>query len=183
MDMQRSTTPERAISTSRRSSTMADTRTQRDGRVDFDFLIGQWKVHHRLLRKRPEGSTTWEQFGGTAVVRKVLGGLGNIDEISMERVSGRLYGMTVRLYDPLSQQWSIYWADNVHGGLQPPTIGAFADGRGVFFSHEPFEGKHIFVRYIWSTISDNSCSWEQAYSADGGQTWEINWIMEFSRQP
>jgi hypothetical protein len=161
---------------------MADTRAERDGRADFDFLIGQWKVHHRRLQERLKGSLSWEEFDGTAVVRKVLGGLGNIDEISMERASGRLEGMTVRLYNPLAQQWSIYWADNVHGGLQSPTIGAFTDGRGVFYAHEPFEGKHIFVHYIWSAITDSSCRWEQAFSTDGGQTWETNWIMEFSRQ-
>jgi hypothetical protein len=161
---------------------MADERTEHNGRADFGFFMGRWHVQHRRLRERLKGSTSWEEFEGTSVARPVLGGLGNIDENTMERASGRLEGLTVRLYDPRSGQWSIYWADSVNGGLQTPMIGSFADGRGEFFAHEPFEGKHILCRFIWSDITATACRWEQAFSADGGQTWETNWIMEFTRQ-
>lgn len=154
-----------------------------DGRADFDFFIGHWKVHNRRLRERLKGSTAWEEFEGTAVARKVLGGLGNTDEVSFERESGRLEGMTLRLYDPQSQQWSLYWADNVTSILQTPMVGGFENGRGEFFAQEIFAGKSIFSRFIWSEITDSSCRWEQAFSSDGGKTWETNWIMEFTRQP
>lgn len=155
--------------------------SKRDGRADFDFLIGSWKGHHRRLRERLKGSTAWEEFEGPLVVRKVLGGLGNFDELTMDRSSGRMEGVTLRLYDPTSRQWSLYWADSVSGILQTPMIGRFENGRGEFFAQEAFEGRSIFSRFIWSGITETSCRWEQAFSADGGKTWETNWIVEFVR--
>jgi hypothetical protein len=152
-----------------------------DGRADFDFLIGRWHIHHRRLRERLKGSTSWEEFDSVSVARKILGGLGNIDETSMERASGILLGMTLRFFDPKSQQWSIYWADSANGFQLPPMIGGFKEGRGEFYAQEPFEGKHVFSRFIWSAITPTSCRWEQAFSADGGKTWETNWTMEFTR--
>ncbi len=161
---------------------MQEAHIVRDGRADFDFLIGRWNVLHRRLRERLKGSSSWEEFVGTSVARPLFGGLGNIDENSMDRASGRLEGMTVRLYNPLSQQWSLYWADSASVVLQPPMIGGFVDGRGEFYDQELFEGRAIFSRFIWSDITANSCRWEQAFSADGGRAWEINWVMEFIRQ-
>src|SRR6266536_3896337 len=93
------------IATAGRSNTMQQERTERDGRADFDFLMGRWTVHHRRLRERLKGSTSWEEFAGTSVARPLLGGLGNIDENIMERASGRLEGVSLRLYDPISRQW------------------------------------------------------------------------------
>jgi hypothetical protein len=162
---------------------MQTERTEQDGRADFDFLVGRWKVHNRRLRERLKGSTDWEEFEGSSVARTVLGGLGNMDEITLERASGRVYGMTVRLFDPTSQQWRLYWASTIHGIFDTPVIGRFKDGRGVFFAHEPFEGQYILSRFIWSAITATTCRWEQAFSTDGGQTWETNWIMDFTRQP
>jgi len=153
----------------------------RDGRVDFDFLIGQWSIRNRRLRERLKESTAWEEFEAAAVVRKILGGLGNSDEVTMERSSGRVHGMTLRLYDPIAQQWSLYWADSLHGILETPMIGSFENGHGEFFAQEVFEGKRVFSRFIWSNITATSCRWEQALSADGGKTWETNWIMELER--
>jgi hypothetical protein len=153
----------------------------RDGRGDFDFLIGEWRIHNRRLRERLKGSTAWEEFEGASVVRKILGGLGNFDEITMERSSGPVQGITLRLYDPIAQQWSLYWASSLHGILETPMIGSFENGRGEFFAQEVFEGKRVFSRFIWSNITATSCQWEQALSADGGKTWETNWIMEFVR--
>jgi hypothetical protein len=161
---------------------MQQERIERDGRADFDFLIGRWNVHHRRLRERLKGSTAWEEFVGTSIARPLLGGLGNIDENIMERASGRLEGVSMRLYNPLSRQWSIYWADNVSLVLQPPMIGGFVQGRGEFYDQELFEGRAIFCRFIWSDITETACRWEQAFSADGGISWETNWIMEFTRQ-
>jgi len=156
--------------------------TKQDGRADFDFFIGRWKVHHRRLRERLRGSNEWEEFEGTTVALKVLGGLGNFDEGLMERESGLVRGMTVRLFDPKTQQWSLYWADSVNGwNWHLPQIGEFKDGRGEFYAHEAYGGKHILSRFIWSEITPTSCRWEQAFSPDGGRTWETNWMMDFVR--
>jgi hypothetical protein len=160
---------------------MEDQRGGQDGRADFDFFVGTWKVYNRRLRERLKGSTDWEEFEGASVARGALGGLANIDEISFDRASGRLEGMTVRLFNPLSQEWSLYWASSLQGILETPMVGRFKNGRGEFFAQEVFEGKHIFSRFIWSGITETSCRWEQAFSADGGVTWETNWIMEFER--
>lgn len=156
--------------------------TKQDGRADFDFLFGTWIAHNRRLRERLKGSTSWEKFEGTIVARKILGGMGNIDEVKMEREAGLIEGFTLRIFDPKSGQWSIYWVDNVNGTLQIPMVGGFKDGRGEFYAQEIFEGKSIYSRFIWSEITDASCRWEQAFSADGGNTWETNWITEFERK-
>lgn len=154
----------------------------RDGRGDFDFFVGSWKVHNRRLRERLKESTSWEEFEGTSVARNVLDGLGNMDEISLYREAGPVSGLTLRLYNPQSHQWSLYWASSIDGSLQTPMIGSFQNGRGEFYSQELFDGSYIFSRFIWSDITESSCRWEQAFSADGGKTWETNWIMEFTRQ-
>lgn len=99
----------------------------------------------------------------------------------MERASGPREGMTMRFFDPKSRQWSVYLADSVNGFQLPPMIGEFKDGRGEFYDQEPFEGKSIFCRVIWSEITATSCHWEQAFSTDGGRTWETNWITDFER--
>src|SRR5262245_50096358 len=153
----------------------------RDGERDFDFLIGTWKVHNRRLSQRLAGSTTWEEFEGTSTTRSVWGGGANMDEYDATGPSGRIQGMTVRLYNPRSRQWSIYWANRANGVLDTPMIGGFRDGRGEFYDQEMFEGRSIYVRFIWSAVTPTSCRWEQAFSADGGATWETNWVMEFTR--
>jgi hypothetical protein len=154
---------------------------EHDPQTDFDFIIGSWKVHNRRLKQRLKGSILWEEFEGTVVARKIWGGAGNIDEFEAESPSGRIQGMTVRLYNPKSQQWSLYWANRGNGVLETPMIGGFKDGRGEFYDQELFEGKSIYVRYIWSNIKADSARWEQAFSADGGKSWETNWIMDFTR--
>jgi hypothetical protein len=161
----------------------SDMRTwlERDGRADFDFFIGTWKVHHRRLKERLTESQDWEEFEGKSIARKILGGLGNIDEMTLDRPTGQVQGMTLRLFNPQTQQWSLYWAESVHGTLQIPMVGEFKDGRGEFYDQEPFAGKAIFSRFIWSEITPTSCRWAQAFSADGGRTWETNWIMDFTR--
>lgn len=156
--------------------------SEHNGRTDFDFFIGSWKAHTRRLRERLKGSNDWEEFEGTAMVRTVLSGMGNIDEITIDREVGRLEGLTLRLYNPESRQWSLYWASSVDGILQRPLIGSFVEGRGEFYSQEFFEGRSIFCRFICSHITETSCRWEQAFSTDGGKTWEINWIAELTRK-
>ena len=154
---------------------------ENDGRNDFDFLIGTWKVHHRALKKRLKGSTDWHEFDGDTVSKKILNGLGNMDENIIHRETGPVHAITLRLFDPKSKEWSIYWSTDLTGTLDVPMIGGFKDGRGEFYSQEVFEGHHIYNRFIWSKITQTSCQWEQAFSSDGGKTWETNWIMEFER--
>lgn len=151
------------------------------GRNDFDFLIGRWTSRQRRLRERLKGSQSWEEFEATLEVRKILGGLGNFDELTMHRESGMGCGVTLRLFNPETQQWSIYWADSSGNGLGAPMVGEFNDGRGVFYDVEPFEGKRIISRFIWTSASANTCRWEQAFSPDGGATWETNWTADFTR--
>jgi len=154
---------------------------ENDGRNDFDFLIGSWKVHHRRLVERLKESVDWEEFEGDTVDRKILDGLGNMDENILHRNTGPLHAISLRLFDPGSREWSIYWSTNLTGTMDVPMIGGFKDGRGEFYSQEVFEGRHIYNRFIWSKITANSAQWEQALSIDGGKTWETNWIMEFER--
>ncbi len=152
-----------------------------DGRNDFDFLIGTWKVHHRRLKERLKESSEWEEFEGDTVDRKILNGLGNMDENIIYRETGPIHAVTMRLFDPQAQEWSLYWATGISGILEVPMIGGFKHGLGEFYSQEVFEGRHIFSRFIWSEITTTSCKWEQAFSADGGKTWETNWVMDFER--
>ena len=157
---------------------------ERDGRRDFDFFVGRWNIHNRRLRERLKGSTGWEEFEGMTVARTVLGGLGNLDECTMERAGGQLKGMTVRLYDPASRQWRLYWADSVNSGiLQTPMIGRFENGRGEFYDQELLNGggRAIFVRFLILPITADSIRFEQSFSADGGKTWEPNWVAVDTR--
>ena len=155
-----------------------------DGRSDFDFFFGSWDVSHRRLQTRLAGDTNWDEFTGTCEVRPLLGGLGNVDDNVIELPDGAYRAATVRTFDPATRQWSIWWID----GRNPLTIdvpvrGAFVDGVGTFLCEDVFESRPIRVRFLWSEIAQNTARWEQAFSQDGGATWETNWIMEFARQP
>jgi hypothetical protein len=158
------------------------TTTEQDGRTDFDFFVGNWNGHHWRLRERLKGSSSWEEFDSTTVARRLLGGLGNMDEITLQRESGPREGLTVRLFDPSSKVWRLYWTTGgAIGPLDVPMVGAFKNGRGEFYAQEVFEDKSIISRYIWCNITPTSCRWEQAFSPDGGATWETNWVTEFVR--
>jgi hypothetical protein len=148
---------------------------------DFDFWMGSWDVHNRRLRRRLAGSNEWEEFEATAVARPILDGLGNEDEFRTDH-GGGFVGMSFRFFDLAKEQWLIYWADNRGSGeLDPPVIGRFSGDEGVFVGADIFEGRPILVRYIWSRVTTPTPRWEQAFSEDGGTTWETNWIMDFTR--
>jgi len=152
-----------------------------DPQTDFDFLIGAWKVHNRKLKERLKGSKSWEEFDGTVVARQVWGGNANIDEYEADSPSGHIQGLTLRLYNPKTQQWSLNWSNSASGTLDTPMIGGFKDGRGEFFDQEFYEGRSIFVRYVWSEITATSCKWEQAFSPDGGrQRSEGEWAISLA---
>jgi hypothetical protein len=152
-----------------------------NGARDFDFWMGSWKVHNRYLSRRLEGSTDWAEFEATSVARPLLDGLGNEDEFRTDHEGGFI-GMSFRFFDPTTGKWSIYWADSRRPGLlDPPLIGSFFGDVGIFEGTDTFEGRPIDVRFTWSGVTTPTPRWEQAFSADGGETWELNWVMEFTR--
>src|SRR5258706_1611779 len=155
--------------------------TEKDGRNDFDFLFGTWKVHHRMLAQQLKRSTEWLEFEGDTVDQKILNGIGNMDDNTTHMEKGPVHAISLRLFNPESKEWSIYWSTDKTGILDVPMIGRFKNGVGEFYSQEVFEGRHIYNRFIWSKITAYSCQWEQAFSEDGCKTWETNWVMEFER--
>jgi hypothetical protein len=153
----------------------------RDGQHDFDFEMGTWKVHISRLQHPLTGSNTWVQYDGTFIARKVLGGAANTIELSVSGPAGHIEGLSLQLYDPKSHQWSLTFASSGDDILDPSTIGEFKDGRGEFFDQEPFNGRMILLRKVWVNMPPNSGRFEEAYSDDGGKTWETNWIATETR--
>lgn len=156
---------------------------QRDGSHDFDFELGTWKIHLKRLLHPLTGSNTWVEFDGTSVTRKVWDGRAQLEQFETDSpTAGHIEGLTLRLYNPDSRQWSLYWGTSKSGTLSlPATVGEFKDGRGEFYDQEPYGGRMIFVRYVWSQITPNSAHFEQSFSDDGGKTWEANWITDQTR--
>ena len=153
----------------------------RDGQHDFDFEIGTWHTHLKRLLHPLTGSTTWTEYDGTTVVRKVLDGRANLVELRVDGPAGHFEGMSLRLYNPQARQWSLNFASAGGGTLSTPTIGEFRDGRGEFYDQEMLDGRAILVRFVISDITKESCHFEQAFSNDGGKTWEVNWIATDTR--
>lgn len=154
---------------------------QHDGQHDFDFDIGTWKTHLKRLVHPLTGSTTWTEYDGTTVVRKVWNGKANLAELEADGPTGHVEVMSLRLYDPQAHQWSLNAVNSRVGILGAPTIGEFKNGRGEFFDTEPINGRSILVRNVWSDITSDSCRFEQSFSTDGGKTWEVNWIATDTR--
>ena len=152
-----------------------------DGQHDFDFEFGSWRAHLRRRLHPLTGSDTWVEYDGTSIVHKLWDGRANIGELEVGNPTAHIEGITLRLYNPQSRQWSIYWSNSQDGALGTPMIGQFSEGRGTFFDQETFQGRAIFVRFIFSDITANSFRLEQAFSADGGRTWEANWLSTFTR--
>jgi hypothetical protein len=153
----------------------------RDGQHDFDFEIGTWKTHLTRLLHPMTGSSTWVEYEGTSVVRKVWDGRANLLELEVDGSAGHLEGLSLRLYSPESHQWSLNFSNSGAGTLSQPTIGEFKDGRGEFFDQETVNGRAVIVRFVISDITPSSCRFEQAFSDDGGKTWEVNWIATDTR--
>ena len=149
-----------------------------DGSHDFDFEIGTWKTHVSRLVHPLTGSQTWAQYDGTSVVRKVWNGKANLLELEVDGAQGHLELVSFRLYNPESHQWSLNVTSSRAGVLGVPTIGEFNQGRGEFYDQETFNDRTILVRFVISDITASSCHFEQAFSTDGGKTWEVNWIAD-----
>lgn len=153
-----------------------------DGRGDFDFLVGRWRVAHRRLSERLAGSDRWESFAGLCETRPIIGGLGNVDDNLLELPAGPYRAATLRAFDPVTRRWSIWWIDGRSMRLEPPVHGRFENGIGTFLGDDSWNGRAITMRFIWSGITAGAARWEQAFSTDGGVTWETNWIMDFRRR-
>ncbi len=163
---------------------LAQPAAQHDGGHDFDFLIGDWKAHVRRLPDRLVGSTTWVEYDGISRHHKLLDSNANFEEFEVDNPSQHLHlkAQTLRLYNPASHQWSIYLVDLDNGALEsPPVTGQFTGRRGEFYNQQVWKGRAVLVRYEWTDISPKASRMEQAFSGDGGKTWEVNWICELSR--
>lgn len=148
---------------------------------DFDFLHGDWRVRHRKLKRRLAGCDDWAEFSGAMSARPVLDGLGILDDNVLDDPAGRYSALTLRIFDRAADAWTISWVDSRRGRLDPPLAGRFAEGVGTFFGDDTHEGQAVRVRFLWTPLAPDAARWEQAFSADGGATWETNWIMEFDR--
>jgi hypothetical protein len=122
------------------------------------------------------------EFDGTVVVRKVWDGRAQLEEIEANGSAGHFEGLTLFLYNPESHQWSQNFANSSDGTMGTPSIGEFKDGRGEFYSQEPYHGKTVLIRGVWSDITADSHRFEQSFSRDGGKTWEPNFVAILSRE-
>jgi len=150
----------------------------RSGQSDFDWEIGTWATSVRVLRNPLTGEAPkWAEYRGTSVVRPLLGGRANFVELSVEGPVGKIEGGSLRLYNPQSRQWSLNFASLRDGMLTPPVYGGFdGRGRGLFYGQDMLDGRAILVRFIVTQVSKSEVRFEQAYSTDGGATWETNWV-------
>lgn len=162
------------------ASTPAPAAADLTGLHDFDFQVGEWRVHHRRLKP---GSREWMEFDGTCRNSPLMGGRANLEEHTLNAPAGPYRAIGLRAYDPNTGRWAIRWRDERYPSfpLDPPVTGRFENGVGSFYSDYESEGKPMRVRYMWSHITRSSARWEQATSADAGKTWDTNWIMEFRR--
>jgi hypothetical protein len=161
--------------------------TAHDGQHDFDFLLGSWKIHLKRRLKPLTGSNEWVEFDGTVVCRSIWNGGAEVEEFNVDSPEKKIFiqGLAVRLYNPKTHEWSIYWANRRNGVFDAlPQVGHFTNGRGEFYGQDTTEdGRPVYVRFAWSNIGSSAPHFEQAYSQDGGRTWEVNWITEQTRVP
>ena len=152
-----------------------------DHEHDFDFEFGTWRAHIHRLQHPLTGSTAWADYEGSSIVRKVWGGRANLGELDVSGSAGRIEGLSLRMYNPQTHQWAVSWASCRDGALTPPLMGQFKAGRGEFYNADTLDGKAIYARFIFSGIETPTFKIEQAFSEDGGKTWETNWIAIFTR--
>jgi hypothetical protein len=161
---------------------MRNAEPDHDGQHDFDFEVGSWMTELSRLVSPLIGSTEWAEYRGTSEVRPIWNGAANLVELDVDGSAGRIQAMSLRLYDPATRLWSLHSASIRGGGISPPAVGSFEDGRGEFHSDESFDGRPILVRFVISEITATSCRFEQAFSDDGGASWEVNWIAVDTRR-
>jgi hypothetical protein len=156
-----------------------------DGRHDFDFFFGSWRqANRKRVKPLVRGDTEWIEFESYTEAGPILGGLGNIDTFSAPHFPGRpgFEGFSLRLYEPQTGLWRIWWASTVgNGHLDPPVVGRFRDGVGLFECDDVFDGVPVKVRFTWKDRTHDSATWEQSFSFDDGATWDTNWITRHTR--
>jgi hypothetical protein len=149
---------------------------------DFDFEIGRWNTRLKRLTNPLSGQPArWTEYAGTTVVTKVWDGRANLVELEVKGAAGQIEGLSLRLFNPETRQWSLNFANARSGTLTTPTLGGFSNGRGEFYSTDTLDGRDILVRFVISDVTPDSVRFEQAFSADGGKTWEVNWIAVDTR--
>ena len=161
--------------------TFAEKADQRDGQRDFDFLVGSWKIHLKRLVQPEHGAKEWVDLEGTVICRQVFDGRAEVEEFNVESrdKKTRIQGLATRFYNPASHQWSIWWANAKDGAMfPPPVVGEFKNGRGEFYDQEIVDGRFVFTRFVWTATDTTSPHFEQSISADGGKSWELNWVTD-----
>ena len=153
----------------------------RDGSRDFDFEIGAWETHLKRRLRPLSGSNEWVEYRGRSVVRPIMNGRANVVELNVSGPAGQIEGLSLRLYNPESRQWSLNFSNIRSGVLTEPVVGEFKNGRGEFYGTDILNGRTILVRFVIHGITARSARFEQAFSDDGGKTWEVNWIATDSR--
>jgi hypothetical protein len=148
----------------------------RDGRHDFDFNLGTWRTQIKRLQHPLSGANDWTELDGTVTVRKLWEGGAQLEEIEADGNAGHFEGLTLFLYNPRSHQWTMSFANSADGDLDLPGTGEFSNGRGEFIQQDTYQGRSILVRFIWSDITPDAHHVEQSFSADGGKTWEPNFV-------
>ena len=150
--------------------------------ADFDFIVGDWQVHHRRLNSRLTGCTEWTEFNGSSSTRKILSGFGNVEDNILYFPEAEVRAAAFRSFDPVAKTWAIWWLDGrAPHNLDVPVVGGFVGPIGTFFAADTLDGKPIKVRFTWNSNPGGNPTWEQAFSGDGGSTWEANWVMVFKR--
>ena len=155
-------------------------------RHDFDFYVGKWPIRNRKLKTRLQNSDDWIEFEAKQEMRLILNGLGNVDNFLTEFDGEPFEGMSLRIFNPETKLWSMYWADNsgslnIDGALDPPVVGSFENDIGAFYAKDTFDGKDIIVKFQWDKTNPDEPIWSQAFSVDEGKTWEWNWYMYSKR--
>jgi hypothetical protein len=151
-------------------------------KTDFDFFVGKWSIHNKKLKSRLNNCTEWVEFESTQEMYTILNGAGNIDNFKTYFDREPFEGMSLRLFNPQTKLWSIYWADSIQVKLDPPVTGSFENNMGYFFTKDNFEGKPIIVVFRWDVRDKDNLVWSQAFSEDDGATWEWNWYMYFTKK-
>jgi hypothetical protein len=157
----------------------------RDGSHDFDFELGKWKLKLKKLEKPLSGEQKWIELNGTSDTIPIWGGKAQLEQLDVDGPGGlHVQGFVVRTYSQAGHQWYLNWQSaKTAGAFGVPTVGAFTGDRGEFYDQEEYNGRQILVRAVWSNITKSSAHFEQAFSVDGGKTWEPNWITDQVRIP
>ena len=175
------------------ATTAASTATAHDGHKDFDFLFGTWRTHYEILRHPMSNSHNWYGCDGTSIVRPFWGSSGNLEDGDLHCPKRTIGGLTLRMYNPATHEWTLWWGTRKLGLVPQPQVGRFdANGVGDFYSNDTasnlklpaaYAGKAVIVRFRWTLRSGDHPHFEQAFSADNGKTWETNWTTVYTRVP